>query len=802
MNAHNFKRACYIATILLTLLALLGGFAILRNGLHIDTNLKSLSPPLSQDAVVNKAVDKLSADASKQLIVVVASKNADDVEEASEALREKIAAQHGPIKYVDQSAAIKRYLALLIQHRFYITGENAQAVLAQPDDATILSAATANLYGSGGSVRLIPLADDPLGFVNEYALGVLNTLSHNAQDELHQATLNGEEVFMAAHVLQLSSDALEMGEQDNALAAIENLKQAVLQDYPQIQFLQSGIIFFAADSARSAKADISLISTGSTIGVILLFLWIFRSAKSLVIPVVSMILGPLFALCVCQLIFGSIHILTIVFGASLIGVVGDYSLHFYYFYNKTSDPENNLSKNNSPENNSSKNQPSTTQSSGNTLQLYRALLLSLMTSVIGYGALSLSGLEALKQVAIFSGLGLIYSWLMVIVIGSSLIKDNKVRIHDGFLQKIIARLLQAFARLSYSSYLCLALLLFIGLLAFNRFNFPANDSPKAFFAINQTLVAQEKFISGLVSTHEPSSFIVIDADNAQELYKRIESLQATLGDDAAGLFGVHNFFPSPEQQVLNYTANQRLYVENGIAAQFLQQHPINAISAKELSESYAHSKSTRLSPAEFFSQQGLSLPPFWVESGTRIYSFILIPKTLDTTKLAERLSKLEHVKFVSAIADIETSLKHLRFSALQLLFVALALISILVYFQYKLWATLKIMAVPAFSIVLSLSGLAALGIPITLFHIMALFLVLGLSMDYVIFAAEMSDDSVATLTAIVLAATTSLLSFGLLVFSSLPAVSAFGITVIIGSALNLFGAMALASQKIKSHEPK
>jgi predicted exporter len=788
MTAHNFKRACYIALILLTLLALLGGFAILRNGLHIDTNLKSLSPPLSQDAAVNKAVDKLSTDTSKQLIVVVASKNADDVEDASEALREKIAAQQGPIKYVDQSAAIKHYLALLVQHRFYITGKNAQSVLAQPDDAQILGAATANLYGSGGSVRLIPLADDPLGFVNEYALGVLNTLSHNAQDELHQGTLNGEQVFMAAHVLQLSSDALEMGEQDNTLAAIENLKQAVLQDYPQIQFLQSGIIIFAADSARNAKADISLISTGSTIGIILLFLWIFRSAKSLVIPVVSMILGPLFALCVCQLLFGAIHIFTIVFGASLIGVVGDYSLHFYYFYNRTPDSENS-----SPENSSFEKKPSE-----NTLQLYRALLLSLMTSVIGYGALALSGLEALKQVAVFSGLGLIYSWLMVIVIGSSLIKDNKVRIHDSVLQKIIAHLLQAFARLSYSGYLCLALLLFIGLLAFNRLSFPANDSPKAFFAINSDLVAQEKLISGLVSTHEPSSFIVIDADNAQELYSRIESVQKALGDDAADLLGVQNFFPSPAQQALNYTANQRLYVENGIAAQFLQQHPVNSITAKELSESYAQSKSMPLSPAEFFSQQGLSLPPFWVESGTRIYSFILIPKTLNTTKLAERLIKLEHVKFVSAIADIETSLKHLRFSALQLLFVAVALISVLVFFQYKLWATLKIMAVPAFSIVLSLSGLAALGIPITLFHIMALFLVLGLSMDYVIFAAEMTENSVATLTAIVLAATTSLLSFGLLVFSSLPAVSAFGITVIIGSALNLFGAMALASQKIKA----
>lgn len=790
MTASSFKHACYAALILLSLIALFGGFSILRSGLHIDTNLKSLSPPLSQDAAVNKAVDKLSADAAKQLIVVVASKNAEDVENASDALREKIATQHGPIQYLDQSAAIKRYLALLIKHRFYITGKNAQAVLAQPDEADILNSATANLYGSGGSVRLIPLADDPLGFVNEYALGVLNTLSHNTQDELHQATLNGEQFYMAAHVLQLSSDALEMGEQDNALAAIENLKQVVQKDYPQIQFLQSGIIFFAADSARTAKADISLISTGSTIAVILLFLWIFRSAKSLIIPVVSMFLGPLFALCVCQLLFGSIHILTIVFGASLIGVVGDYSLHFYYFYNTGSGKhlsESHLSEK---------------QSSENTLQLYRALFLSLITSVIGYGALSLSGLEALKQVAVFSGLGLVYSWLMVIVIGSSLIRGNKVRIHDSFLQKIIAHLLQAFSHLSYNTYLCLALLILIGLIAFNRLSLPANDSPKAFFALNPDLVAQEKLISGLVSTHEPSSFIVIDANNPQELYDRIERVQKTLGDDAAGLFGVHNFFPSPAQQALNFTANQRLYGENGIAAQFLQQHPINSVSAKELSESYAQSKSMLLSPAEFFSYKGLSLPPFWVESGTRIYSFMLIPKNFDTTTLAERLRKLEHVKFVSAIADIETSLKHLRFSALQMLAVAVALISVLVFVQYNLGAAFKIMAVPAFSIALSLSGLAALGIPITLFHIMALFLVLGLSMDYVIFAAEMSHDSVATLTAIVLAATTSLLSFGLLVFSSLPAVNAFGITVIIGSALNLFGAMALASQKTKSHNAK
>ena len=75
---------------------------------------------------------------------------------------------------------------------------------------------------------------------------------------------------------------------------------------------------------------------------------------------------------------------------------------------------------------------------------------------------------------------------------------------------------------------------------------------------------------------------------------------------------------------------------------------------------------------------------------------------------------------------------------------------------------------------------------------MALFLVLGLGMDYMIFAKDMTRNNALrqlTLQAIVLSAITSLLSFGLLGASSLAVVAGFGLTLFVGNLVNVIMAM-------------
>jgi len=101
-------------------------------------------------------------------------------------------------------------------------------------------------------------------------------------------------------------------------------------DMYSVNLDRSGIFFFANEAAQRSKQDISRISAGSTVGVVLLLLFVFRTMRALLLPITSVLLGIGFAFIVSQLIYGHVHVLTIVFGASLIGIVIDYSIHYFY----------------------------------------------------------------------------------------------------------------------------------------------------------------------------------------------------------------------------------------------------------------------------------------------------------------------------------------------------------------------------------------------------------------------------------------------------------------------------------------
>ena len=91
-------------------------------------------------------------------------------------------------------------------------------------------------------------------------------------------------------------------------------------------------------------------------------------------------------------------------------------------------------------------------------------------------------------------------------------------------------------------------------------------------------------------------------------------------------------------------------------------------------------------------------------------------------------------------------------------------------------------------------GLHAAGVPLSLFHLVALVLAAGLGLDYALFFEHASDDEAdqrRTLHALLVCSLSTLLVFALLATSSLPVLRAIGITVSAGVVLNFFLALML-----------
>ena len=188
--------------------------------------------------------------------------------------------------------------------------------------------------------------------------------------------------------------AFSMAAQQAVIPLLEEARQAARKAVPQVEVVAAGVILYAAAAGAQASQEVSTIGFGSILGIIVLMWVTFHSLKPIALIMLSIGIGCLGALSVCWLLFERIHLLTLVFGASLIGGAQDYGT--YFLCNRIAPDTSAL----------------------DSWQLLRrllpALVLTLVTTVIGYMGLALTPFPGLRQMAVFSALGLIFAWLTVV----------------------------------------------------------------------------------------------------------------------------------------------------------------------------------------------------------------------------------------------------------------------------------------------------------------------------------------------------------------------------------------------------
>ncbi|MCK5622737.1 MAG: hypothetical protein KAJ11_10640, partial [Alphaproteobacteria bacterium] len=107
-------------------------------------------------------------------------------------------------------------------------------------------------------------------------------------------------------------------------------------------------------------------------------------------------------------------------------------------------------------------------------------------------------------------------------------------------------------------------------------------------------------------------------------------------------------------------------------------------------------------------------------------------------------------------------------------------------------AVTRVMGPVLISVTATLGLLAALGIPISVFHILSLILVAGLGMDYGLFFSRHGDEGTVTFRATILCNLTTASVFFVMAFSSIPILHGIGLTVAAGSFLALVASAAFA----------
>lgn len=749
------------------------------NQLVIDTNLREISPNLDLDSHTLKAVDDLADNISKRVIFMVSGEDPEAVSKSVASLSKALATFPAISVLSSSSIKLPKLIESLSKHRFHLLTDKQQKQLLTPKPDEIAAKAQAAMF-SLSNAPLIPFEQDPIGWHSEYVTDLLKKISSDVN--VSTSVKNQDDAGKLVHhqVIQLIMDRSKLNF-DGQTALVTDLDRISneLVEKNGVQVRRSGSFFFAVSEATKSKKDISFISTVSMIGVFIILLFMFRTVWPIILPFVSIAAGVTFAFAVSHTLYGKVHIITILFGASLIGIVIDYSIHYFFHHaehmHDEVDHHDILKRKTSDK------------------RLHNALLLSLVTSLLGYSALTFSDLGALKKVAVFSCCGLVMAWLSVICLGH--FASKKIVIHQGIITKLLAILkfpLQPFV----TRHVWVFIVLLFAAAIFVTKNLNTSDDPRFFFKPDKALIANEVAVAKVASAYEPGRFVIINADSADKLYQYtstfFDKVEAFDGLEKSEFMSITNWIPSLDQQRQNYDLQKNLYLSDGALDKLVPLLGLEASMVDKLRAEYQQSGNNLLKVGDLTEMLKEVLPPIWSQSESNYNNFILIARDIDFSAVDQLTSDLDNTLYFDMVRNAKEVLEGQRVSASQLLLVAYFLIGILLYIRYRQVAAIYTLLIPLCSTAALIVVLFLFGNVFSLFHVMALFLVLGLGMDYSIFTFEMRGREATRNTtqhAILISSITSLISFGLMGLSSIPVAQNFGIVLFLGNVFNLFFAL-------------
>jgi len=735
------------------------------SGVPLQTNLLALLPPTERNPVAEQAIEKLAAANGDRVVLLFGHA---DFATAARAARGFAGQLHSDPAFARVTADIPEFdprslVALYGTHRFNFLTESDRTLLASAQFPAT-QRLQQKLHAPFSFGPRLTLLQDPFSVVDNWLAELpLRSLRLELEDGLLTRQSDGRHWVLVN--AQLATSAYDQTLQEKALNAIDAAGTA--HGAPGLEVLRTGTLFYAADARRAGEREARLISMGSLAGILILLYGVFRSFRPLLLGLVTVGFGILCALVGVTWVHGQMHLLTLVFGATLIGEAIDYPIQYFSAHlgaGQTWQPLNALKR------------------------IAPGLAMALGTSLLGYAILLLAPFPALHQIALFAVIGLTVAWVTVFLLLPACLLRPGRRDPD---QAVAAmrRWLDAWHRHATARRVVLGALLLLALAIPGWLQLSGNDDIRQLINRPPALLEQENKIRTLTGFDNSSQFFLIEGADSEAVLRAEETLRPRLAEAVragylTGYQALSSFVPSTRQQHANHAAQSAVYGDAERLRATLEQVGMNAGQAQDLVAAWNGAEGQTLSLESWLTSL-LAQPVrhLWLGATKTGQASVIAPQGLRDPQAARALATLAdglpgvtYVDKAHSISEIFRSYRHWGFAwlagALCVILAALAL-------RYRRGA-IRVFLPTLLALGLTLALFGWLDRPLTLFTLMGLLLVSGIGVNYAIFLREGGVSQAATLAGVGLSAATTLLSFGLLAFSSMPVLADFGLTLLIG----------------------
>jgi len=522
----------------------------------------------------------------------------------------------------------------------------------------------------------------------------------------------------------------------------------------------TGVPVFAVATQTLIETDITRVSVFSSVALVLLFLWLFRSLRALFWVTSVLVAAVAVSVIVTQAVFGFVHGMTMAIGTTLVGVCIDYPIHSLVHARSVAGRDRFAVVG----------------------RIWPSMLMGGITTLVGYSALAASGYPGFQQVSLYAGCGIVVSLLLSRYVLPGFIgnagKPAEIPAGNAWIG-----FCGRFRWLLLTLLLVLTGLAAAGMEKLNWMTDLRQLTPEL-----AHLQAADRAIRSRMTSIEPGRFILVSGNTTEGALQKVEQIYDILDQlqaqgDLRDYFGLYPWLLSQRQQRIN----QQL-LQQSLTVQ-VRQNWWQALQQQDLSVrrlgTLQYPEEPPLLPQQVLdSPLGRLLDSQLVIAGHRTMIMIWIGEHKPEV-MRQRFAGIADARYFSQRDLLNRMAGEYLQRAKQMLLLGLSVILLLLWLRYR--SPLKALQtlLPALlAALLILAGWSWTGAAISFLHLVGFLLAVAICVDYGIFYQENRSGNIAlTYRSMMASMLTSAVAFASLAMATTAALQTLGGIVATGVVL-------------------